>query len=112
MTSLVIFLLKLLESVLQQNEGTNQKEEDVAQESRNAAQGRSAGNGQISGERRFIHPRMTTVLLPCPDGSPRTAKHKQILKKKKAIAHFSDEHNYLCSTEVLRKIDLFGHLDT
>ena len=85
MTSLVIFLLKLLESVLQQNEGTNQKEEDVAQESRNAAQGRSAGNGQISGERRFIHPRMTTVLLPCPDGSPRTVTSRRSISKEKVI---------------------------
>ena len=62
-----------------------QKEEDVAQESRNAAQGRSAGNGQISGERRFIHPRMTTVLLPCPDGSPRTVTSRRSVSKEKVI---------------------------
>ena len=85
MTSLVTFLMKLLNSVLQQNEGTNQKEEDVAQESRNAAQGRSAGNGQISGERRVTHPRMTTVLLACPDGSPRTMTFRRSVSKEKVI---------------------------
>lgn len=35
--------MKLLESVLQQNEGANQKEEDVTQGSRDTAQRRSAG---------------------------------------------------------------------
>lgn len=77
--------MKLLESVLQQNEGTNQKEEDVTQESRDAAQGRSAGNGQISGERRFSHPRMTTMLLPCPDGSPGTMTFRRSTSKEKVI---------------------------
>ena len=72
--------MKLLESVLQQNKGTNEKEEDVTQESRDAAQGRSAGNGQISAERRFNHPRLT-----CPDGSPGTMTFRRSTSKEKVI---------------------------